>query len=114
MAASAPDDLTIHAVIMAGNRSDGFNSSFNAQNYNTRNIGTLHLIGGIIEEYSGPIGTMNAAGQQISGYARDYHYDRRMSRGFSPPYFPTTTLFEMVSGSEPLAGVRPIWREASP
>ena len=114
MAASAPDDLTIHAVIMAGNRSDGFNSSFNAQNYNTRNIGTLHLIGGIIEEYSGPIGTMNGSGQQLSGYARDIHYDRRMSRGFSPPYFPTTTLFEMVSGSEPLAGVRPIWREASP
>ncbi|KRT77262.1 MAG: hypothetical protein XU14_C0016G0001, partial [Armatimonadetes bacterium CSP1-3] len=99
---------------MAGIRGDGFNSSFNAQNYNTRNIGTLHIIGGIIEEYSGPIGTMNGSGQQLSGYARDIHYDRRMSRGFSPPYFPTTTLFEMVSGIEPLAGVRPIWREASP
>lgn len=113
-AGSAPDDLTIHAVLMAGNRTDGFNSSVNAQNYNTRNIGTLHLIGGIIEEYSGPIGTMNSSGQQLSGYARDFHYDRRMSRGFSPPYFPTTNLFEMVGGSAPLAGVRPVWREASP
>jgi hypothetical protein len=112
--ASAPTDLRIHGVFMAGNLSDGFNSSVNAENYNTRPIGDLHLIGGIIEEYSGPIGLMNSSGTQLAGYARDFKYDRRMSRGFSPPYFPTTSLFEIGRGSEPLAGVRPIWREASP
>ncbi len=36
-----------------------------------------------------------------------------MGRGFAPPYFPTTNLFEVVEG-DGLAGDRPVWREASP
>lgn len=112
--AGTPVNLDIQAVLMAGNTADGFNSSVNSENYSTRPIGTLNLLGGIIEEYSGPVGTLDASGNQLSGFARNYVYDRRMSRGYAPPYFPTTTIFEIVNGTQPLAGVRPIWREASP
>ncbi len=44
---------------------------------------------------------------------RAFTYDRRMVRGFAPPYFPTTNLFEIDEG-DGLAGDRPVWREASP
>jgi hypothetical protein len=37
-----------------------------------------------------------------------------MSRGFNPPYFPTTNLFEVLQGTDQLAGVKPVWREAAP
>ncbi len=113
---AAPNDLEIHAVMMAGNTGDAYNSSVNVQNYNTGSPrGTIFLIGGIIEEYYGAFGTFNAAtGATLTGYGRDFRYDRRMSRGFSPPFFPTTNLFELVQGSTGLAGVRPVWRESSP
>lgn len=113
---AAPDNLDIHAVMMAGTTSDAFNSSVNVQNYNVgAPRGTLRLTGGIIEEYYGAFGTFSSStGETLTGYGRDFRYDRRMNRGFSPPYFPTTTLFTIVPGTDGLAGVRPIWREASP
>ncbi|MBI3976176.1 MAG: DUF4900 domain-containing protein [Armatimonadetes bacterium] len=113
---AAPNDLQIHAVMMAGNTGDGYNSSVFVQNYNSGSPrGTVYLIGGIIEEYYGAFGTFNAStGATLTGYGRDFKYDRRMSRGFSPPYFPTTNRFELVGGTDGLAGVRPVWRESSP
>jgi hypothetical protein len=113
---AAPNNLEIHAVMMAGNTADAFNSSVNVQNYNMgAPRGTVRLIGGIIEEYYGAFGTFSpTTGNPITGYGRDFRYDRRMSRGFSPPYFPTTNLYEIVQGNDRLAGVRPAWREASP
>jgi len=111
-----PDDLVIHAVLMAGEPGvdDGHNSAVFAQNYNTRPVqGQVHLLGGIIEEYYGAFGTFDArTGASRSGYGRDFRYDRRMARGFSPPYFPTTSLFRVDANN--LAGVRPTWREGAP
>jgi len=121
IALSAPSDLVIHGVLMAGtpgpNDPDpAYNSSVHAVNYNSRPVqGQVHLIGGIIEEYYGAFGTFDpATGNPLTGYGRDFQYDRRMSRGFSPPYFPTTTLFTILEGSSRLTNVRPVWREASP
>jgi hypothetical protein len=113
---SAPDDVTIHAVMMAGSAGIAYNSSVNVTNYNVGNPrGQVHLIGGIIEKYYGPFGTFNpVTGDVMTGYGRDFKYDRRMSRGFSPPYFPTINLFEVVQGRDPLAGTRPTWREGTP
>ncbi|MDI6771837.1 MAG: DUF4900 domain-containing protein [bacterium] len=106
-------DLDIHAVLMAGNLADGFNSRvFNANWNATPPRGVIRLIGGLIEEYLGVFGVMNTAGQLIRGYGSDFKYDRRMSRGFSPPYFPTTNLYQVQALD--LAGVRPVWREGSP
>ncbi|MGQ0549219.1 MAG: DUF4900 domain-containing protein [Armatimonadota bacterium] len=113
---AAPNDLDLHAVLMAGVVGDGFNSSVNVQNYNVGSPrGTVRLIGGIIEEYYGAFGTFDPnTGNPVTGYGRDFRYDRRMSRGFTPPYFPTTNLYEVVQGNQALAGVRPVWREGTP
>ena len=113
---SAPNNLDVHAVMMAGNTGDGFNSSVNVQNYNSgAPRGTVNLIGGVIEEYYGPFGTFDpSTGATLTGYDRNFKYDRRMSRGFTPPYYPTTNRFEVAQGTDGLAGVRPVWREASP
>lgn len=109
----APNDLDLHAVLMAGNTADGFNSSVNVQNYNSGSPrGSVNLIGGLIEEYYGAFGTFNPDGSAATGYGRNFRYDRRMGRGFAPPFFPTTNLFVIAPAN--LAGARPIWREATP
>ena len=114
----APNDLVLHAVLMAGQpgSSDGHNSSAFVQDYNAGPPrGSVHMIGGIIEEYYGAFGTFTpSTGAPQTGYGRDFFFDRRLARGIEPPYFPTSTLFEVVSGSQRIAGVRPIWREAAP
>jgi hypothetical protein len=116
IATTAPNDIQIHAVMMAGSNGNPFNSSVNVTNYNVgAPRGQVHLIGGIIEKYYGAFVTFNSVtGLQATGYGRDFKYDRRMSRGFAPPFFPTTALMEFVQGSKPLAGQRPTWREATP
>jgi hypothetical protein len=118
---AAPSDLDIHAVMMAGNPSDGYNSSVNVQSYDACvppatgtpcPRGNVNLIGGIIEEYYGAFGTFDANGLGRTGYGRAFRYDRRMGRGFSPPYFPTINVFDLVA--QQLAGARPAWRETAP
>lgn len=111
---AAPNDLVLHAVMMAGNLGDGYNSSVHVQNHDQgAPRGTVRLIGGLIEEYYGAFGTFDPnTGNMSTGYGRDFVYDRRMNRGFTPPYFPTTNQFEMAA--QGLAGARPIWREAAP
>ncbi len=106
-------DLDIHAVLMAGNLADGFNSRvFNATWNEAPPRGAIRLIGGVIQEYLGVFGVMNAAGNLLRGYGSDFKYDRRMSRGFAPPYYPTTNHYQVRANN--LAGVRPTWREGSP
>ncbi len=112
---SAPNDLRIHAVMMAGSAASAYNSSVNVTNYNVgAPRGQVQLIGGIIEKRYGPFGTFSAVtGDVLTGYGRSFKYDRRMNRGFTPPYFPTIDLFEF-GGSTGLATVRPTWREGPP
>jgi hypothetical protein len=113
---SAPTNVVIQAVLMAGSSGSSASSSVNVANYNSGSPrGTVNLLGGLIEKYYGPFGTASGStGQQLTGYGRAFTYDTRMSRGFSPPYFPTTNEFQVVAGSQPLAGVKPTWREATP
>ena len=112
---NAPADLVLHGVFMAGQPgvNDGYNSSVRVEAYDSIPCrGAVRLLGGIIEEYYGPFGTFSAAtGQCRTGYGREFVYDRRMGRGFSPPFFPTTTL--PMLRSEGLAGSRPEWREGA-
>jgi Domain of unknown function (DUF4900) len=113
---SAPNNVIIQAVLMAGNMSSGYNSSVNVQNYNSGSPrGSVNLLGGLIEKYYGPFGTFNAStGTQQTGYGRAFTYDTRMSRGFTPPYFPTTGAYGIDRGSMRLDGVKPTWREGTP
>lgn len=113
---TAPNNVIIQAVLMAGNMSSGYNSSVNVQNYNSGSPrGAVNLLGGLIEKYYGPFGTFNSqTGQQQTGYGRAFTYDTRMSRGFTPPYFPTTGAYGIDRGSARLDGVKPNWREGTP
>jgi hypothetical protein len=83
-------DLTIHSVIMA------LNTSFRVQNFNSgptsgnicvatdRGRGCLALLGGLIQEARGAVGTSGG-----HGYVKQYTYDRCANLR-PPPYFPTT------------------------
>lgn len=113
---TAPADLVLHAVLMAGQPgvNDGYRSVVFVENYDSIPCrGAVHLIGGLIEEYYGAFGTFDpTTGNCRSGYGREFRWDRRMGRGFSPPYFPTTTIPALQA--QELAGVKPQWREGSP
>ncbi len=78
-------DETVMACIMA------LGTSFTAQNYASGSPrGYLRVIGGIIQDRRGPVGTFNAGtGQIVSGYDKDYVYDARLANN-PPPAFPTT------------------------
>ncbi len=112
---TAPPDLVLHAVLMAGQPgvNDGYRSSVLVEDYDRISCrGAVHLLGGIIQEYYGPFGTFSAStGRCVSGYGRNFRYDRRMERGFSAPYFPISTVPELQS--QGLAAMKPTWREGS-
>jgi hypothetical protein len=75
-------------------------SSFKAEHYNSRPVsGELRLLGGIVQEERGPVGTY--AGSAINhGFSKRYRYDDRLADpNYRPPYFPgfyTQTL--QISG----------------
>jgi Tfp pilus assembly protein PilX len=80
----APASTNLDAYVMA----TGTEGAFEVDSYDSGSTrGTFHLRGGSVTKYYGAFGTMNTSGTQQTGYARDFHYDRR---GLVPPYYPTT------------------------
>ena len=64
---------------------------FNNWTYNPNNI--LHVYGGIIQYFRGPVGTFNiSTGSPITGFKKDYRYDPRFAF-IRPPLFPTTNRY---------------------
>lgn len=82
---NAPYDVTIHGVLMTSR------GRVSVEDFDHGAVlGSVNLLGGIIEYYYGAFGTFDASsGNQSSGYSRAFTYDRRMSMGIEPPYFPT-------------------------
>ncbi len=92
---SAPTNMEIDAVILAGSQTttDG---SFGVSNYNTKTpTGNLKVVGGIIQKARGPVGTLSGS-TLATGYAKDYYYDARMADN-PPPFFPTTGGYDKIS-----------------
>jgi len=85
IATTAPNDLNVHATLMSTN------GVFTADNYNSGSPrGTVTLLGGIISNYYGAMGTFSGStGQLLTGFGRNFVYDGRMLIGKSPPYFPS-------------------------
>jgi Tfp pilus assembly protein PilX len=80
----APNDMNLDAFVMA----TGASGAFQVDEYDFGSArGAFHLRGGIVSTCYGAFYTFNADGSLRSGYARDFHYDRR---GLVPPYYPTT------------------------
>lgn len=75
-------DCVIHADMVATN------ASFKAEHWaNGRPRGTLTLYGGIYQKFRGPVGTGYLRGDDLvilTGYTKDYHYDRRLA-WMTPP-----------------------------
>ncbi len=72
---------------------------FTAQNYSTRPpSGTIYLLGGVTQYSRGAVGTFNSYGI-VSGFYKNYRYDDRLMTS-SPPFFPNTGAFEVVSWYE--------------
>lgn len=98
---SAPDDLYLDAFVMA----IGSQGVFKVDNYSSGSPrGTFHLRGGMVSRYYGAFYTFNSSGEILSGYARDFHYDRR---GVVPPFYPSINLFV---ADQPLARTL-VWKE---
>ncbi len=72
---------------------------FGAENYNGRPVsGNINLLGGIIQQTRAPVGTFSH-GSINHGFAKRYAYDDRLLVA-SPPFFPGTGGFEIVSWYE--------------
>ncbi len=86
-------DINIHASVYSEK------GGFGADAYNTRPIsGNINLLGGIIQNTRQAVGTFS--GSSINhGYAKRYKYDERFMLA-SPPFFPGTGGFEIVSWLE--------------
>jgi len=87
------NDINIHASIYC---EDG---GFGAENYDRRPVsGNINLLGGVIQNIRRPVGTFNSRGA-VSGFSKRYMYDTRLMVA-SPPAFPGTGSFEIVSWLE--------------
>jgi len=107
ISSTAPANLTLDGVVLAGGRSttDG---SFYVSNYSSKTpTGVLTLRGGVIQKKRGPVGTFNAStGTTSTGYSKSYSYDQRMAVN-PPPYFPTTGTYERLSFQRVQGGYAP-------
>ncbi len=82
----APNNVAIHGSLMA---STGVVTVEDFRNGAPR--GSVHLLGGIIENNYGGFGTFNGAtGAYNSGFGRQFAFDTRLGMQVKPPYFPGT------------------------
>lgn len=90
---NAPENVKIDAVLMSAT------GTVSVQNYAYGSPrGTVHLLGGVIEYDYGAFGTFDPyTGQDVSGYSRQFTYDKRMLSGLAPPHFPTVGGDEVQS-----------------
>ncbi len=79
------NNCEIHAAIFSRS------GSFTAENYNTRPIsGYLKIIGGIVQDTRGAVGTFNTGTNTLkTGFSKRYYFDPRLADvNTRPPYFP--------------------------
>ncbi|GEM47002.1 DUF4900 domain-containing protein [Deinococcus cellulosilyticus] len=92
---SAPNDIYIHAAILAGNTGKGF--AVDDYNKNAPR-GSIHLLGSIAEQSDPPrgVGSIGSDGvvNIVNGYGDGFKFDMRfMNGGTVPPFYPATTAF---------------------
>ena len=88
-ASGMPANVRIQAILMASRGRvtvDGYDQG--AADFS---LGSVHLLGGIIENYYGAFGRTDG-----HGYGRDFVYDVRTGEGIMPPSFPTQKSWTSV------------------
>lgn len=85
---SAPNNLELDAAIIAAGQKGGSNrGSFGVLNYYSGSPrGPLNVLGSIVQDKRGAVGTFNDAGM-VSGYYKNYSFDDRFE-SVAPPYYP--------------------------
>jgi hypothetical protein len=91
------NDINIQAAIFC--EKGGFGAEdYNDQNSKWGSRGNINLLGGVSQSWRQPVGTFS--GETVkTGYAKRYTYDRRLLSN-SPPFFPGTGHFRLVSWYE--------------
>jgi len=88
---AAPNNVQVHGTVMAEN------GIFSVDDYDNSGLGvrgTATVLGGAITDNYGAFGQFNGStGAQVSGYGRNFVYDKRMIQGKAPPYFPSLDTF---------------------
>ena len=80
----APDNLNVDAFVMACGATTG---EFTVDNWNSGSPrGVMNLRGGVVSSFYGAFYTWDTNGNPVTGYTRNFHYDRR---GLIPPMYPT-------------------------
>jgi len=80
----APDNLNVDAFVMACGTTNG---EFTVDNWNSGGVrGVMNLRGGVVSKFYGAFYTWDVNGNPVTGYTRNFHYDRR---GLIPPVYPT-------------------------
>jgi hypothetical protein len=86
-------DINIHASLFSQTK------GFGSENYSSRSAaGYINLLGGITQESRMAVGTFSGS-RIVSGFSKRYRYDDRLMV-LSPPSFPGTGNFEVVSWFE--------------
>lgn len=95
IAREAPRDIHIHGTLMSSRGVVG------VEDYDSiPEKGSVYLLGGIIEYYSGAFSTVDPeTGRNSTGYGQAFTYDRRFLQGLAPPFFPTTGQDRVTSVS---------------
>ena len=76
------------------------NKGLGAEQYNTGSPrGMIRLLGGISQYQRAAVGTLDGSGNVATGYSKSYKYDNRLMVQ-SPPYYPTTGSYEILSWYE--------------
>lgn len=76
------------------------NKGLGAENYDDGNTrGRINLLGGVSQKQRAAVGTLDSHGSVNSGYSKSYMYDDRMMVA-SPPYYPATGSYEILSWYE--------------
>ena len=101
ISSAAPDNLNVHAGIMATGAISPFNDGkFGVLNYNSRPVsGDLMVYGSIVQQVRGAVGTSGAYGM-VSGFTKDYWWDNRFGKSAPPHYPPLDEHIEIVGWSE--------------
>jgi hypothetical protein len=87
---NAPNNLNIHAAILATGQFANNDGSFGVINYNQgRSRGALNVHGSIAQDVRGAVGTFNSSGP-ATGYYKNYSFDPRFSTN-APPYYPVVS-----------------------
>lgn len=96
IAGNAPADLKIHAALMS---SEGEVSVNGYANISQR--GRVHIRGSLVENWYGAFGTFNPDNNaDVSGYGRNFTYDKRFREGVAPPFWPVSPSWTTTDAAQ--------------